>query len=127
MVGVTKGLGDDAPCLIPFQPLQIDQDPLQLDDGQGGMRVVQLDPDLVGELPPRSLGLLEPTDDVVERGGHPEVLLLQSKLLSSLQIIVRVQHRRDGLRPLLIRHSVLILARVELLKVKLPAAGLARP
>jgi hypothetical protein len=49
------------------------------------VRVVQLNGDRVGELLPRLLALLEAADDVVQRGGAPEVLLLQAELLTTLE------------------------------------------
>ena len=49
VVGVSKGLGDNVPCLIPIKTLQIDQDALQLDNGQSRMGVVELDSHLVWE------------------------------------------------------------------------------
>ena len=106
------------------------------------MGVVELDGDLVGEFLPRALALLETSDNVVERGGAPEVLLLQAKLLTTVEaiqvsyvlddmqrhsLVVRVENRRDGLSTLLIGHGALVVSRVEFLKVKLATSGLAGP
>lgn len=64
------------PGLIPSEPLEVEQDALQLDDGEGRVGIIELDSDLVGELGPSALRLLEAPDDVIKRGGHPEILLL---------------------------------------------------
>lgn len=91
------------------------------------MCVVKLDSNRVGKLLPRLLALLETTNDIVERGSAPEVLLLQAKLLTTLKVVVGVEHRGDSLSTLLVRHRALVLARVELLEIKLAASGLAAP
>jgi hypothetical protein len=49
--------------------------------------IVELDGNLVRELAPSTLALLESADDVVERGGAPEVLLLQAKLLTAVKAV----------------------------------------
>jgi hypothetical protein len=51
------------------------------------MCIVELDSDRVGELFPRPLVLLEATDDIVERCGAPEVLLLETEFLSTLEAV----------------------------------------
>lgn len=115
------------PRNIPFQAFDINQDPLQLHNRQRRMRIVQLDSHLVGELPPRSLGLLEPPHDIVQRRSDPKVLLLKTQFLATLKVIIRVQHGADGLSTLLVRHGTLVVAAVELLEVELAARRFARP
>jgi hypothetical protein len=51
------------------------------------MSVVELNGNLIWELAPFTLGLLEATNNVVERCGTPEVLLLQAELLSTLEAV----------------------------------------
>lgn len=91
------------------------------------MRIVQLNSHLVGELSPRPLGLLEPPHNIVQRRSNPKVLLLQTKFFTSLQVIIGIQHRTDGLCALLVRYGTLVVAAVELLKVEFSAGGFARP
>lgn len=91
------------------------------------MSVIQLNCHLVGELGPSALGLLESANNVVKRGRAPEVLLLETELFAPLEIVVRIQDRRDGLGSLLVRHSAFVLARVELGKVELAAGRFAGP
>ena len=91
------------------------------------MSVVQLDGDLVGELLPRALALLEAANNVVERSSAPEVLLLEAKLLTALKVVVGVQNSGNGFSTLLVRYRTLILARVELLEIEFAASSLAAP
>lgn len=67
------------------------------------MGVIELDGHLVRELPPGALGLLEAANNVVQGGGNPEVLLLQAKFLSSLEVVIGVQNSTDSLSSLLVR------------------------
>lgn len=107
------------------------------------MGVVKLNGDLVGEFGPGTLSLLEPANDIEERGSAPEVLLLQTELLTTLKavllldiilwisrlysLVVGVENGGDGLGTLLISYRALVFARVELLEVKLAASSFAAP
>jgi hypothetical protein len=73
------------PRIVPLQTLNIDEDPQKLGNGKSRVSVVELDGDRVGELLPGLLALLEATDNVVERGSAPEVLLLQAELLTAFE------------------------------------------
>lgn len=101
MVGITKCLLDDClllalgqsmfvlkltvPRVVPVESLNIDQYPLELGDGEGWVSVVELNSNLVGKFLPRTLALLETSNNVVKRGCTPKVLLLQAKLLATVQ------------------------------------------
>ena len=127
MVGVSKSVCHDVPSLIPLEAFDINQNALKLDNCKGWVSVIKLDSHLVGELAPSSLGLLETPDNVMQGSSTPEVLLLQAELLASLEIIIRVEDSGDGLCTLLVRNGAFIITSIELLEVKLSAAGLARP
>lgn len=127
VVGVTESVSDDAPGLIPIKALEIDENTLELNNSQSRVGVVQLDGNLFGELLPRALGLLESTDNIVEGSGNPEVLLLETKLLSAVEVVVGVKHGADGLSTLLVSDRVLVVAAIELLEVELSAGSLAGP
>jgi hypothetical protein len=75
------------PGLVPIQALKINQNPHKFGDGEGWMGIVELDGDRVGELLPSLLVLLEAADNIVKRGGTPEVLLLQSELLPAFEAV----------------------------------------
>lgn len=85
MVGVAKGIDNNAPSSVPVETLLIYQDALQLRNGKRRVSVVELNGNLVGELLPGLLRLLETTDDIVERGSTPEVLLLETKLFAAVK------------------------------------------
>lgn len=85
VVGIAKCVRHDVPGLIPVETFEIDQNTLQLHHSERRMSVIELNGDLAGELGPGALGLLEATDNVIERGSNPEVLLLQAELLSTLR------------------------------------------
>ncbi len=127
VVGVPKGLGNDGPSFVPLETLEVNEDALQLDNRQRRVGIVELDGDLLGEFLPRAFRLLEATDDVVERGGDPEILLLEAQLLAAVEVVVGVEDGADGLGSLLVRHGALVLAAVELLEIEFAARGLARP
>ena len=127
VVGITESAGDNVPCLLPVKALEIHKDTLELDNSQSRVGVVELDGDLVGELLPCALGLLETTDNVVEGSGNPEVLLLETKFLSAVEVVVGVEHGADGLGTLLVSDRVLVVAAIELLEVELSAGSLAGP
>lgn len=80
----------------------------------------------------------------MKRSSAPEVLLLETQLLTAVKaiaisvyclswlvrrdlLIIRVQHSRDGFGSHLVMYRLLILARVELLEVKLAAGSFAGP
>ena len=91
------------------------------------MSIVQLNSNLIGEFEPSTLRLLESADDIVQGCSDPEVLLLQTKLLTTIEVVVGVQDSRDGLCTLLICYRALVITTIELLEIKLSACGLGRP
>jgi hypothetical protein len=91
------------------------------------MGIIQLNGDLLGELAPSTLGLLESADNIVQGSSNPKVLLLQSKLLTTVKVIVGVEDSADSLSSLLVGHGALVVTTVELLEVKLSAGSLAGP
>ena len=91
------------------------------------MSIVELNGNLIREFPPGALGLLETTDNVVEGGSYPEVLLLETELLSTIQIVIGIQDGADRLGTLLVCHRALVLSGVELLEVEFSAGSLAGP
>lgn len=123
----TYGVGDNVPSLIPLETLEINKDALQLDNGKRGVGIIELDGNLIGELAPGALRLLEAANNVVKRGGNPEVLLLEAQLLASLEVVVGVEDSTDGLSALLVGNGAFVVAIVELLEVELAARGLGGP
>lgn len=118
VIRVAERLGDDAPGFIPFKAFQIYQNTLHFNNGQSRVGIVELNGNIIRECRPCLLGLLEAAHDIIQRGSTPEVLLLQAKLLSALEVIVGVQDSRDGLRTLLLCYRAFVLSVIEFLEVK---------
>ena len=127
MICIAEGSLNDAPSFTPFESFNIDQDTLQLDYGKGWMCVIELNSNLFWELRERLLRFLEPAHDVVQRGSTPKVLLFQTELFTTVQIVVGIQHCRDRLCALLITNGGLVFTRVELLEIELSFRSFRRP
>lgn len=95
VVGVRESASDDVPGVVKVDVLLVDQDPLELDDGERRVGVVELDGNVVRELGPGHVDLLPSADDVVQRGGRPEVLLLETELLAG-PVAVEVHQKTRG-------------------------------
>ena len=95
VVGVAEGAQDNAPCVVPLQMLLIQQQAHQLGSGEGGVGIVELDGHLVGEGMDFVAVGPEAAQDVVERAGDEEVLLLEAQVAPLLNVVVGVQHLGD--------------------------------
>ena len=114
MVGVAERPGDDGPGSVPALRLLINENPHQLRYGNRGVRVVELDRDLVLEVFPRIAWIAEvPPNDVPERARHEEVLLNQPQFLTVLRLVIRVKHLGDRFTDGLLVHRLDIAARIE--------------
>ena len=80
MAGVGKRLARDIPGLLPTQLMIVDQQPHQFGNRHDGMRIIQLNDNLVRELFPIVVEQSEATNDILQRAGHEEILLLQTQL-----------------------------------------------
>ncbi len=127
MLRFTHGVGDNVPSLVPRKTFNIHQDTLQFDNSKSRVGVVELNSNLLWELAPSASRLLEASNNVVKRGSNPKVLLLQTQLFASLEIVIGIQYSTDGLGTLLIGDGAFVVAIVELLKVKLASRSLAGP
>jgi hypothetical protein len=70
--------------------MQVDEDPHQLRDRDRRVGVVELDRVLLRELVEGLVDLLVAADDVRDRAGDEEVLLLQAQIAPCLVRVVRV-------------------------------------
>ena len=127
VIGVAERARGDVPCLVPAEPFYIDQEPHQFRNGQGGMRVVELDGGLLGKafkrLQPLALivhpiSLLVPADDVLKRGGDEEIFLLEPKLFSFEDVVVGIENLGDVLRQILRMHRADVIAGIEVAEVE---------
>ena len=109
------------PGAVPGHPLEVDEDAHQLRDRDRGVRVVQLDRVLRRELVEVLVRLLVAPNDVGDRTGDEEVLLLETQIAPRLVVVVRVEDLRDDLARVLVLDRAHVVAVVEDLEVELVA------
>ena len=97
VIGVADGSPRQIPGEVPVEALLVDEDAHQLGDGDRRMGVVQLDRGAIGEAPQVRVEALEVGEDVGDRAGDEEVLLLEAELFPVLGVIVRVENFGDVL------------------------------
>jgi len=119
VVGVGKRARDDRPGRLPRESVHVVEKPLELDDRDRGVGVVELDGHLLRELVPVLVAPAEAADDVLERAGDEEVLLDEAELLAALGVVVGIEHLGDGLTGVLVAHRLLVTAAVEGLEVEI--------
>ena len=128
VVGVAEDGRGDGPRLVPPELLEVDQHAHQLDDGQGGMRVVELDGHLLREaveggeaarLIVDAVALLVAPDDVLHGGGDEEVLLGQPQLPPRGHVVVGIEDPADVLGAGARLDGADVVALVELAEVEL--------
>ena len=96
MVGVGQGLLGDIPGLLPPQVGFIQQNPHQLGNGQGRVRVVQLDGDLFRQRGPISVAAAEAADEVGQGAGDQKILLHEAQPLPHAGRVVGIEHPGEG-------------------------------
>ena len=110
---VCEALLRDLPCGIPLEATFVDQDAHQLGHGDDGMRVVELEDDTVGELGEVESLREHAVEEVADRGGDEEVLLLQAQLFALRGGVLWVQHLRDVLGERLRSDCLFVVAGIE--------------
>ncbi len=83
------------PGLVPFQPRFVQQNAHQLGHRERGVRVVQLNRDLLWKRGPCVAGRPKAADRVSQRAGDQEVLLEEAQSLSFRRRVVRVEDARQ--------------------------------
>ena len=97
VVGVVETAAGDLECIVERLSVIVDQEADQLREGDCRVGVVELDCDGSRQLRDTVMVRQEPPQDVGERGGGEEVLLLQPQLPARLGGVVGVEHAADGL------------------------------
>ena len=93
VIGVGEGFRDNRPSGIPRHLLLVDEQAHELDDSDGGVRVVELDGDFVGEICPRVARRPEMAADEIAQGtGDKKILLHEAQLLAVFGFVVRVEN-----------------------------------
>ena len=127
VAGVGEGPAGDGPGLLPAHPVLIDQQPHQLGYRQHRVGVVELDDDLVRERLPVAVAEPEPADDVPQRTGDQEILLLEPQFPARLGAVAGVQHLGEVLRAHLRLDRLGVAAGVEQAQVERLPAGPGAP
>ena len=90
VIGVAKDAFGDRPSRIPRQLFDVDEDAHQFGDGDGRMRIVQLDGDFIGKLAEVFVGFFVAADDVVNRAANEEILLFKAQFAPLWIVIGRI-------------------------------------
>ena len=127
VVRVGERLGHDFPGFVPFQVLDVEEDAHHFGDGDGRVRIVELDGDLFGEyLPVVVVQLLEAADDILQGSRAQEVLLFETQFLTVHGGIVRVQHLRNRFGKFHVLHGGDVVTVVEVAEAEV-VGGLRAP
>ena len=116
---VSACMGDNFPCLIPFQFLLIQQQTHQFRHSQGRMRVVHVEDCLFMQLADVFVIAFVPGDRRLQAGRDKEILLFQTQLFSGHIIIVRIQHTRDRTGQVFLLYRFLIIPFIKRLQLEI--------
>ena len=75
MVRVGNRADNDAPCLFPGEEIVVNEDTHKLGYAERGVRIVDVDSDLVGKVIKCSVHRHVVADNTLNRGGDKEILL----------------------------------------------------
>src|SRR5207253_55814 len=82
VVGIGKRLYCEVPGFVPTKVSLVQKNAHQLGDGEGRVRVVELDGHLVGQGVPVAVAAAEAGDNVGQRTGNQKVLLAEAQPLA---------------------------------------------
>ena len=120
VVGVSDGALCDIPSAIPREFFLIDEEALKLGDGDGGMGIIELDGDFIGEeVEVVGVFFFEASEDILDGAACEEVLLFESKLSTFGGIIFGVKNLGDAFAECFLFDSAAIIACVEESEVEL--------
>ena len=92
VVGVGKGTAGDGPGVVPAQLMLVNQHAQQFRDGNGRVRVVELNDFEVRQLRQLAARQVMATQNVRHGAGALEVLLHQAQLFTGQVVVVRVEN-----------------------------------
>ena len=95
MIGIGNGLLRNLPCLVPTEPLFIDENAHELCDTERRMGIVDVDGDIIREFLEIAASLDIMAYDALHAGGHHEIFLDQAGLLALVRTVFRVERARD--------------------------------
>ena len=126
VVGVAGAGADVGPGVIPGETFDVHEDAHELGDDEGGVGVVELDEDVLGEVAPFVAFLAEATEDVVDGGGDEEVLLAEAELFAGGGGVVGVEDLGEVLGEDLALDGLDVVAAVEFIEGEF-VGGLGAP
>ena len=126
VVGIGEGPNGDIPGGVPVELMGVDENPHEFRNRDRGMRIVELDRDLVGQGGEVGVIRRKVRQDVLDRGRDEEILLPQPQLAAHLGRVIRVQDFRQVLGLGFLLHGPDVVALVEVAQVEI-AGGLGRP
>ena len=95
----------------------VEQDPHQLGDGDGRVRIVELNCGPLGERAPLRIAAAESSDQIGQRARDEEVLLDEAQPLAASRGVVGIEHPGEGLggeRPRQRAHEVAVTEGLEI-------------
>ena len=113
VVGVGHRVHHRVPCVLPRIVVVIQQNAHQFGNAERGMRVVDVDGNLVGKVCKRAVHREMVADDALYRCADEEVLLLQTQQLTLGVVVGGVKHLGNGLRLCALRQCLRILPLCE--------------
>ena len=120
VVGVGDRLLDDGGRLVPAQAFLVYQQAHQFGNRHAGMRVVDMDDHLLGQLAHiLAEALLVILQDVLQRSAGEEIVLLQAEHLAFIVPVFGIQHLADRLGQLNLFGGLHIAAFTEAVQVQL--------
>ena len=122
VVGVGERPARQVPGLVPARCASSSRMRISSGHRHRGMRVVQLDRDLVGQRAPVGVAAPEAADEVGQRAGDQEVLLHEAQPLPLRRRIVRIEHAGQRLGRERLGERADEVAVAELLEVEVVAA-----
>ena len=125
VVGVGDGAVDDAPRVVPGEAALVHHDAHQFGHAEGGVGVVDMDGDAIGQTVERAIDLQMAADDVLNGGGHEEVLLAQAEGFALGVVVGGIEHLADDLGHGVLLDGAQVLALIEQAHVE--AGGARRP
>ena len=122
VVGVSKGVGNDVPALVPAVAAVIEENTHKLGDSKSGVSIVDVDSNLLVEVLQCAVYVHVAHYDIADGSGAHEVLLAQTQDLALDVVIVGVQDLGDQLRVGVLAHRGVVVAQREAGHIKIGGA-----
>ena len=125
VVGVSEGVGNDVPSLLPAVAALVEEYSHQLRDSEGRVSIVDVDSNLLVEVLQCAVYVHVAHYDIADGSGAHEVLLAQTERLALEVVIVRVKNLGNSVSDVVSAHSLGVVAGVE--AVHIEGHGLGAP